>query len=70
MFRTSIALRKSWGDRLRTIINRKDISLPEQIRRWITVEEWLDSHTAEAAAEPLLIQHTDGTLERVRLVVR
>lgn len=70
MFRTSIALRRSWGTRLRAIIESKDISLPEQIRRWITVEEWLDKHTGDKAAEPLMIQRADGTLERVRLGVR
>lgn len=70
MFRTSIALRRSWGDRLRTIINRKDISLPEQIRRWITIEEWMDKHTAEDAAEPLFVRRSDGSLERIRLGVR
>ena len=68
LWRTSIALQQVWRVRLKKILDRKHISLPEQLRRWIVTEEWLTYHADPDTDQPLYIGRADGSYERVRLV--
>jgi len=68
LFRTSFALHQSWATRLKALLTRRSISLPEQLRRWIAMDEWVTAHTADDSPNRLYIHHADGTVEAVKLV--
>jgi hypothetical protein len=69
LYRTSLALRPSWADRLKAILTRRDVPLAEQVRRWIVMDEWLTEHTKPTAPEKLVMQLPDGSLRDVKLVI-
>lgn len=68
VYRTSLALRRTYADRLLAILTRRDVTLAEQLRRWIALDEWITERTAPDADVKLMLQHPDGSLERVQLV--
>lgn len=70
LYRTSFSLRPLWEKRLKTKLAARDISLGEQIRRWIDQDDWLAEHTALDAAAPLFLHLPDGRQVQVHLVGR
>ena len=70
LYRTSLALRPTWANRLKSKLASRDISLGEQVRRWIDLDDWVTEHTSPQAKDKLFLHTADGRQVEVRLAGR